>query len=236
MQPSTPIRIHPNAPHRGSEQSGRKINGAPHQSVQVLSILSPGEQRELLECEAVVRRGWQTFLEVGKALARIRDQKLYRAEYDTFEAYCRCEWQYAKSHAYRLIAAAEVLMILSPNGDIPVPTHEAQVRPLLGLPPEHAQLAWKKALEKAGRETVTEKLVKEAVSELQARTFPTRPVVSPRKPEMETQCEWWQAVLMLIDEAEAGLRDGKSKKVILDVLARAKKELLHHMKTRRKKH
>src|SRR6266481_5319100 len=109
MQPSTIMRIHPTSPGLGADHHARRReNGANHQSVQVLSVLSPAEQRELFECEAVVRRGWQTFLEVGKALARIRDRKLYRAEYDTFDAYCRSKWQYAKSHAYRLIAAAEV--------------------------------------------------------------------------------------------------------------------------------
>src|SRR5260221_3259797 len=60
--------------------------------VLALSVLSPGEQKDFAECEAVIQRGWQTFVEVGRALARIRDQKLYRAEHDTFETYCRQKW------------------------------------------------------------------------------------------------------------------------------------------------
>src|SRR6266446_4245588 len=83
-----------------------------------LSVISPTEQKKYAECEAIIEKGWETFVEVGRALARIRDKKLYRSEHDTFEAYCREKWQYAKSHVYRLIGAAEVLTCLSPIGEI----------------------------------------------------------------------------------------------------------------------
>src|ERR1044071_7326862 len=51
--------------------------------------LPPADQAEFDACEAVVRKGWDTYIEVGLALARIRDKELYRAEYSSFEAYCR---------------------------------------------------------------------------------------------------------------------------------------------------
>src|SRR6185369_10840829 len=66
--------------------------------VHAISILTPNEQSELAACESLIEKGWETFVEVGRALARIRDQKLYRAHCDTFEAYCRERWQYGKSH------------------------------------------------------------------------------------------------------------------------------------------
>ena len=47
----------------------------------------------LAECEDVINRGLATFVEVGNALLRIRDERLYRAEFGTFEAYCRQRWQ-----------------------------------------------------------------------------------------------------------------------------------------------
>src|SRR6266566_7241931 len=81
------------------------VNRLPSQQssamVHALSVLSPAEQKELAQCEAVIEKGWQTFVDVGLALAKICGQKLYRAEHGTFEAYCREKWQYAKSHAYR---------------------------------------------------------------------------------------------------------------------------------------
>lgn len=127
--------------------------------------MTPMMPSRMPSCEAVIEKGWQTFVDVGLALARIRDQKLYRAGYDTFEAYCREKWHYAKSHAYRIIGAAEVVATLSPIGDIPGPTHEAQVRSLIGLEPEKAREAWKKAVEKAKGGMVTAKLVRNAVAE-----------------------------------------------------------------------
>src|ERR1051325_172284 len=84
--------------------------------------------------------------EVRQALAQIRDKKLCRLSHDIFEGYCRNRWQYARSHVYRLIGAAEIFVHPS-IGDNPGPANEAQVRPLIGLEPEKAKAAWEKAAE-----------------------------------------------------------------------------------------
>ncbi|MHB8524489.1 MAG: hypothetical protein ACYDH9_27555, partial [Limisphaerales bacterium] len=42
-----------------------------------------------------------------------------------------------------------VVKRLSPIGDIPKPTHERQIRPLIGLDPEQVWEAWRKAVAKA---------------------------------------------------------------------------------------
>jgi len=55
-------------------------------------ILQIEEQEALQQYEAVIEKGLQTFYEVGQALAFIREKKLYRAEYKTFEDYCRERW------------------------------------------------------------------------------------------------------------------------------------------------
>ena len=51
-------------------------------------------------------------MEVGKALADIRDSRLYRSDYDTFEAYCKEKWGWGKSYSYNLINAAGVVKSL----------------------------------------------------------------------------------------------------------------------------
>jgi hypothetical protein len=49
--------------------------------------------QKLAELERVMERGLQTFVEVGKALADIRDGELYRGQgYATFEDYCQQRW------------------------------------------------------------------------------------------------------------------------------------------------
>jgi hypothetical protein len=46
------------------------------------------------------------------------------------------------------------------------PDHESQIRPLVGLTPEQAKLAWERAVEKAGGRRITARVVKSAVQDL----------------------------------------------------------------------
>ncbi len=66
------------------------------------------DDQRLAELEKTIARGKKTFVEVGLALAEIRDLRLYRREYSGFEEYCRKKWGWTKQHAYRLIEAAPV--------------------------------------------------------------------------------------------------------------------------------
>src|ERR1041385_3786569 len=111
-----------------------------------LQPLSPSEQTEMNRCEETIAKGWHTFVEVGKALAIIRDHRLYRTEHSTFETYCRLKWQFGRAYAYRLITAAEVVACVSTIGDIPLPENEAQVRPLIGLTQEQTKKVWIEAV------------------------------------------------------------------------------------------
>ena len=100
------------------------------------------------------------FVEVGLALARIRDARLYRAEFQTFEAYCQTQWHYARSYVYHLISAAQLFTQVFADGNGPKPSRESQLRPLRGLSPEQAQLAWERAAQNAGKGRITARLVK----------------------------------------------------------------------------
>jgi hypothetical protein len=74
------------------------------------------EKSRLAECEAVIKTGLNTFTEVGNALAEIRDSRLYRDQFDTFEAYCRDKWSMARSTAYQMIDGAAVSAIADKTG------------------------------------------------------------------------------------------------------------------------
>jgi hypothetical protein len=57
----------------------------------------------------MVRRGLATFIEVGKALAEIRDRELWRAgDHSSWAAYCLAVGGLTKIHANRLIKGSEV--------------------------------------------------------------------------------------------------------------------------------
>jgi hypothetical protein len=101
----------------------------------------------------VIESGLKTFWQVGEALAKVRDGKLYKAEYGTFEDYCLKRWQMARPTAYQFIEAAAVRENLSAMADTPpmsLPKTERQVRPLTSLPPEQQKEAWNESLEATG--------------------------------------------------------------------------------------
>lgn len=90
---------------------------------------------ELAACEQIIERGLATFVDVGQALLRIRDDKLYRGTFGTFEEYCSQRWGFTDRRARQLISAAEIGTI------VPV-RNEAQARALTGLSPEGANAVY----------------------------------------------------------------------------------------------
>lgn len=51
-----------------------------------------------------------------KAIEAIRDQRLYRVEYDTFEDFCQAECAHTRQHINRLIKAVNLMQELEPLG------------------------------------------------------------------------------------------------------------------------
>lgn len=146
---------------------------------QQLSLTLPEHDR-LAELEAVVERGVQTFVEVGDALAEIRDRRLYRGTHGTFEAYCGNRWGIARSTAYQLIEAAEVVENVRHGGHETLPANERQARPLAALPAEQQPEAWALALaEGNGKPTAAD--VKRAVAILVATPEGKRAVAATAK-------------------------------------------------------
>lgn len=131
--------------------------------------LSIVESDNLLLYESIIERGLKTFVEVGNALLAIRESKLYRQDYGTFEEYCQERWGMQRAHAYRLIDAAGVVKSLSPIGDI-LPATESQARPLTQLEPEEQAAAWQQAVETAPNGKVTAAHVQQVVDEYKTST------------------------------------------------------------------
>lgn len=96
------------------------------------SILkSRSEELRLLEED--VKRGMGI---AGSALKRIRDKKLYKAEFKTFGKYCQDRFKISKAHAYRLIDFAKTCEAIQEDpGSIP----EKITRPLAKLPDDEAK-------------------------------------------------------------------------------------------------
>lgn len=108
--------------------------------------LDAAEATRLGELEAVIERGLRTFVEVGLALDEIRERRLYRESFETFEGYCRARWGFVASRARQLIAAADVVTSVTVAG-LPGPANEAQARELAKLRGDAVSLleAWQEA-------------------------------------------------------------------------------------------
>ncbi len=74
------------------------------------------------------------------ALAEIRDSRIYRNTFATFEEYCRERWGFTKTYANNIIAASEVVSNLTTL--VVKPATETQARPLAKLPAEQQPAAW----------------------------------------------------------------------------------------------
>lgn len=132
-----------------------------------LAALDDTERALLTSYEAVIQQGLESFVEVGNALAAIRDRKLYRP-HQTFDEYCEQRWSLKRSHVYRLIDAAEIVCDVSPIGDIP--KTESQARPLAQIKDrEQRAEVWQTVVESApkdedGEPKITAKHVEQVVA------------------------------------------------------------------------
>jgi len=123
------------------------------------------EMDKLERCETIIENGLRTFVDVGTALLEIRDERLYRKDYGTFEDYCRERWNMERANAYRLIESSKVILNLSPTGDI-LPANERQARPLAQLEPDQQREAWQRVIERASDEKITAAHVQSVVDEI----------------------------------------------------------------------
>ncbi len=123
--------------------------------------LSQTPATSLEENEAIIQRGLNTFYEVGNALICIRDNRLYKENYSTFEDYCLKKWEITRQHANRLISSSKVIDILEPMGSIP--KSERQVREIAQAPSEKQTEVWQTAQEETGKEQPTAKEIKQVV-------------------------------------------------------------------------
>lgn len=128
-----------------------------------LGNLTRAERQHLEDCEITIDRGLSTFVEVGNALLRIRDNRLYRESDDTFECYLKRRWNMSRRRGYQLIEAAEAVENVKNFSHSP--TTESHAKELSALKdPDQQREAWKEAT--AGAEPVTAKRVEEAVKKV----------------------------------------------------------------------
>lgn len=136
--------------------------------------------RRLEVLEEIVRQGSRWFIEVGLALAEIRDGRLFEQRgYQTFPEYLHAELGWQKSYGGMLIQAASLCQTLSTIvGEAHLPANEAQARALVRLEPAQAASVLAAAVKAAKKadEPVTARIV----DQLAQKLYPLKKTGLPR--------------------------------------------------------
>lgn len=109
--------------------------------------MTVSEQSRLDELELAIDGGLQSFMEVGAALAEIREKRLYRSQHRSFEQYCQDRWDFTASRGRQLMAAVQAIASL-PEG-APKPANAAQATALADVDPEQRAEVWERATREA---------------------------------------------------------------------------------------
>lgn len=131
---------------------------------EIVDPLSTEEKAAFDTLVGKIKQWIKNGFEVGRALAKIRDTRMYREKFFTFEAFTEAEFGFSKSRANQLISASHVAKVLTTAVAKTVhgvqPTNETQVRDLVKFSPMIQAQAWDKAVEIAGGQQPTQSQVK----------------------------------------------------------------------------
>jgi hypothetical protein len=121
---------------------------------QIIEPLTDLERQLYKEHEEAIAANLNTFVEIGERLFDIRDRRLYREQFKTFEEYCRTRWKMSRQRANQLIQGFEVIHRLSTEMTTIgcqsdpaklLPTTERQARELVKVPSEERAAVMHKA-------------------------------------------------------------------------------------------
>jgi hypothetical protein len=207
-----------------------KTDGKPALNVKALT---DHERAELGDQENIIAEGLQSFTSIGAALVRIRDARLYREHYSTFEAYCRERWDFSKSTANRFISAVEVIHNLESAKVKIVPAVESQVRPLTLLKPNQQRRVWAQVVEEAhgNASEITAGLVSRTVHKLVPNAGRKAPTHSTKGAKLAKGRDSEASKLIrkdyIVDEIEDWFKhkkfaDAATKKIVGEAVAEIK--------------
>jgi hypothetical protein len=149
------------------EEDKSPQSGIP-ESVTTTEIVPADPNQRLAQLEADIQEGLD-LVEQGKAkiwqaVAAIRSERLWELSgHESFEAYCKCRWNWEKSNAHEVALAGEVVSTLKQSGipDSELPTSVSQTRELARVPATERPKVLKQAQE-ATNGKPTAKAIKQA--------------------------------------------------------------------------
>lgn len=193
--------------------------------------MTESEQTEYENRKQQIHQGIENWVRVSADLLAIRDKRLYREQYKTFEECCRDEFNIGKEYAYRLIEAAQVMgelespgtetekcraqtivnkesapkctMYTPPADQKPAPPNVSQARALAKAPPGERKQKWKEAQETAPKDKTGKPKVTAAHVR---RVVEQEAAPKPTNGEASAPVPEWQAVATDVDGLISELR------------------------------
>ncbi len=171
------------------------------------------DQSDYKRCKYIIQSGLEAMV---KSLEVVRDRRLYREEYETFEQFCRVEFGKSRSYVNRLITMSQVnenLLLNDPFGSEPIqnPVKKEVALALSEVPFDEQPSVLKAAVEGSVNGQPTAKLVKEIIEK-------RHPSARKTTIEKTTQVFSGRASLSdlpsLFDKAVADL-DGEMFKIVI---------------------
>lgn len=144
--------------------------------------ISLTESQRLIKLEKIIKAGEQTFIEIGNALLEIRDSRLYRADFSTFDEYCEEKWGWGSRRGYQLIIAAETVKTL-PKTCEPLVHTERAARELSKIPARKREAVLEKIVD-AGKPVTTKTITAASIPSRKPAQKKPAPVIEVKHDEV----------------------------------------------------
>jgi hypothetical protein len=113
-----------------------------------------------------VKTGLHAFQRAGEKLLKIREDRLYREEFGTFEEFSREILGHSKTYSNNLIVGFQVVQALVAQGETVSPDSERVARQLAKYPKGDRIFIWKRALQIGGKKKPDYKVIREAATQI----------------------------------------------------------------------
>lgn len=134
-------------------------------AVKVIEKLTEHEIDERRQLEVKIEK---SFYEAGKALAELRNRRLYRSTHKKFEDYCRERFQFSRDKADMMIKSVEIIDNFKNDDKCRcfLPTAESQVRDMVKLTSTEQCQVYAAAIEECGGKVPSRRIIKDIVKRL----------------------------------------------------------------------
>jgi len=202
----------PNANQGGAESKTVQLT-VDTQPATMSQMLDPNAivKPTLEQCESEIRDALRTFYyEVGIALWKIKQFRLFDPPFTSFEAYCRERWRFSKTHANRQIAAVETVTVL--GDEFANQLTEWELRPLTSLSKDKLKEIRRKAEARARHDQVP--LSREILLSVAGPTAKTPPASKKKKTAAaKARSKAYGAAMRAVGAAESAVKTGDLKAV-----------------------